>query len=90
MVSCCFNGVCRLNLLCLTTFCTQFFSLGPTEVGLVLELLDSRIPELSFTHSPNMNASEEDKNSKALHITRPSGSHGKPRGADQETADVRL
>ncbi|KAE8992300.1 hypothetical protein PR002_g20590 [Phytophthora rubi] len=35
-------------------------------------------PELSFTHSPNMNASEEDKNSKALHITRASGSDGNP------------
>ncbi|KAG6579986.1 whirly isoform 1 [Phytophthora cinnamomi] len=55
-----------------------FFSLSPTEVGLVLELLDSRIPELSFTHSPNMNASEEDKNSKSLHITRASGSDGNP------------
>lgn len=58
--------------------CLQFFSLSPTEVGLVLELLDSRIPELSFTHSPNMNASEEDKNSKTLHITRASGSDGNP------------
>ncbi|KAE9165497.1 hypothetical protein PF004_g29478 [Phytophthora fragariae] len=35
-------------------------------------------PELSFTHSPNMNASEEDKNSKALHVTRASGSDGNP------------
>ncbi|KAE9158780.1 hypothetical protein PF005_g32307 [Phytophthora fragariae] len=39
-VSCCFNGVCRLKRLCLTTFCTQFFSLSQTEVVLVLELLD--------------------------------------------------
>ncbi|KAE8953733.1 hypothetical protein PR001_g32768 [Phytophthora rubi] len=35
-------------------------------------------PELSFTHSPNMNASEEDKNSKALHVTRASDSDGNP------------
>ncbi|KAE8904886.1 hypothetical protein PF005_g11965 [Phytophthora fragariae] len=35
-------------------------------------------PELSFTHSPNMNASEEDKNSKALHVTRASDSGGNP------------
>ncbi|EEY60533.1 uncharacterized protein PITG_13252 [Phytophthora infestans T30-4] len=55
-----------------------FFSLSPSEVGLVLELLDSRIPELSLTHSPNMNASEEDKNTKSLHITRASGSDGNP------------
>ncbi|GMF44306.1 unnamed protein product [Phytophthora fragariaefolia] len=54
---------------------------GPSQlgaVGLVLELLDSRIPELSFTHSPNMNASEEDKNTKSLHITRAAGSDGNP------------
>ncbi|KAG3114429.1 hypothetical protein PI124_g6387 [Phytophthora idaei] len=55
-----------------------FFSLSPSEVGLVLELLDSRIPELSLTHSPNMNASEEDKNTKSLHIARTSGSDGNP------------
>ncbi|KUF83593.1 hypothetical protein AM587_10007204 [Phytophthora nicotianae] len=56
----------------------QFFSLSPSEVGLVLELLDSRIPELSLTHSPNMNASEGDKNTKSLHISRSSGSDGNP------------
>ncbi|KUF66370.1 hypothetical protein AM587_10010618 [Phytophthora nicotianae] len=55
-----------------------FFSLSPSEVGLVLELLDSRIPELSLTHSPNMNASEGDKNTKSLHISRSSGSDGNP------------
>ncbi|CAH0482014.1 unnamed protein product [Peronospora belbahrii] len=53
-----------------------FFSLSPSEVGLVLELLDSRIPELSLTHSPNMNAPEEDKNTKTLHIARTVGSDG--------------
>ncbi|CEG46779.1 whirly isoform 1 [Plasmopara halstedii] len=47
-------------------------------VGLVLEMLDSRIPELSFTHSPNMNSSEENKNSKSLYITRTSGPDGNP------------
>ncbi|KAG1700870.1 hypothetical protein DVH05_011756 [Phytophthora capsici] len=55
-----------------------FFSLSPSEVGLVLELLDSRIPELSLSHSPNMNASEEDKNTKSLQITRTTGSDGNP------------
>ncbi|OWZ00991.1 hypothetical protein PHMEG_00027706 [Phytophthora megakarya] len=55
-----------------------FFSLSPSEVGLVLELLDSRVPELSLTHSPNMNASEEDKNAKSLHIARALGTDGNP------------
>uniref|UniRef100_A0AAV1VEL5 Uncharacterized protein n=1 Tax=Peronospora matthiolae TaxID=2874970 RepID=A0AAV1VEL5_9STRA len=53
-----------------------FFSLSPSEVGLVLELLDSRIPELSLTHSPNMNAPEDEKNTKSLHIARMTGSDG--------------
>ncbi|RLN88310.1 hypothetical protein BBJ28_00009451 [Nothophytophthora sp. Chile5] len=55
-----------------------FFSLSPSEVGLVLELLDSRIPELSFTHSPNMNASGDDKNAKSLFISRETGPEGNP------------
>jgi hypothetical protein len=56
----------------------QFFSLSPSEVGLVLELLDARMPELSFTHSPNMNAAEEDKNTKSLHVSRAAGPDGNP------------
>lgn len=76
--SCC-HSVELLWLTVLTSWLLlQFFSLSPSEVGLVLELLDSRIPELSLTHSPNMNASEEDKNTKSLHITRASGSDGNP------------
>ncbi|RLN94049.1 hypothetical protein BBJ28_00026831 [Nothophytophthora sp. Chile5] len=55
-----------------------FFSLSPSEVGLVLELLDSRIPELSFTHSPNMNAAGDDKNAKSLFISRETGPEGNP------------
>ncbi|CAI5747015.1 unnamed protein product [Peronospora destructor] len=55
-----------------------FFSLSPSEVGLVLELLESRIPELSFTHSPNINAPEEDKNTKSLQIARTTSSDGNP------------
>ncbi|CAI5724216.1 unnamed protein product [Hyaloperonospora brassicae] len=53
-----------------------FFSLSPSEVGLVLELLDSRIPELSLTHSPNMNAPEDEKKTKSLHIARVAGVDG--------------
>ncbi|KAI9912529.1 hypothetical protein PsorP6_005834 [Peronosclerospora sorghi] len=55
-----------------------YFSLSPSEVGLVLELLDMRIPELSLKHSPHINASEEEKNTKSLHITRVVGSDGNP------------
>ncbi|KAF4325127.1 hypothetical protein BBO99_00000556 [Phytophthora kernoviae] len=55
-----------------------FFSLSPSEVGLVLEFLDARIPELSFRHSPNMNAPDEDKNTKSLYISRAPGADGNP------------
>ncbi|KAG7400611.1 hypothetical protein PHYBOEH_004878 [Phytophthora boehmeriae] len=55
-----------------------FFSLSPSEVGLVLELLDARIPELSLRHSPNMNSPDEDKNTKSLHISRALGADGNP------------
>ncbi|KAJ0408961.1 hypothetical protein P43SY_002840 [Pythium insidiosum] len=33
-----------------------FFSLSPTEVGLVLEVLDGKLGEVTINHSPNMNA----------------------------------
>ena len=39
----------------------------------MLELLDSRIPELSLTHSPNMSAPGDEKKTKSLHIARVAG-----------------
>ncbi|TDH70472.1 hypothetical protein CCR75_000359 [Bremia lactucae] len=67
---------CKVNHL--ADNCLQFFALNPSEVGYVLELLDSRIPELSLTHSPNMNSPEEDKNVKVLHMAHSSDSDGHP------------
>ncbi|TYZ67022.1 hypothetical protein PybrP1_011692 [[Pythium] brassicae (nom. inval.)] len=55
-----------------------FFSLSGSEVGLLLELLDARMSELSLTHSPNVNAGEEDKAKRVLSIARTSGADGLP------------
>lgn len=55
----------------------QFFSLSPSEVGLVLELLDAKVADLSLSHSANMNASDE-SNTKVLQVTRASDPDGNP------------
>ncbi|KAF1330406.1 Whirly isoform 1, partial [Globisporangium splendens] len=55
-----------------------FFSLSPSEIGLLLELLDARTSEISLAHSPNMNAGEDDKTKRVLHISRTSGADGMP------------
>jgi hypothetical protein len=55
-----------------------FFSLSPSEIGLLLELLDAKTAEISLAHSPNMNAGEDDKTKRVLHISRTSGVDGMP------------
>lgn len=58
----------------------QFFALSPAEIGLLLELLDARVGEISLTHSPNMNAAaEDDKGTKrVLSVSRTTGADGLP------------
>lgn len=55
---------------------TQFFSLSPSEVGLMLELLDARVSELSLSHSANMNT--DDPKKKVLQVTRAADPEGNP------------
>lgn len=64
----------------LTAIFPQFFSLSPSEIGLLLELLDARMAEISLTHSPNMNAAnEDDKGTKrVLSVSRTTGADGLP------------
>lgn len=64
----------------LTAISSQFFSLSPSEIGLLLELLDTRMAEISLTHSPNMNAAnEDDKGTKrVLSVSRTTGADGLP------------
>jgi hypothetical protein len=55
----------------------QFFSLSPSEIGLVLELLDAKVSELSISHSTNMNANDDPKK-KELHVSRVADQDGNP------------
>ncbi|DAZ95595.1 TPA: hypothetical protein N0F65_006081 [Lagenidium giganteum] len=54
----------------------SFFALSPSEVGLTLEVLDSKLPEVTMTHSPNMNADDQTK--KVLKIVNSQTSDGHP------------
>lgn len=56
----------------------QFFSLSPSEIGLVLELLDAKVSELSISHSANMNADDDQKKKKELHVSRVADQEGNP------------
>ncbi|TMW58608.1 hypothetical protein Poli38472_010167 [Pythium oligandrum] len=57
-----------------------FFSLSPTEVGLVLEVLDAKLAEVTLTHSPNMNSKDaaEKARRSLLDIKRVTGPDGHP------------
>lgn len=44
----------------------------------MLELLDSRMSEISLAHSPNMNAGDDDKAKRVLNVARTSGADGLP------------
>lgn len=63
---------------CVSLSFSQFFSLSPSEIGLLLELLDARMSELSLTHSPNMNAGDDDKAKRVLSVVRSAGADGLP------------
>lgn len=59
--------------------CVQFFSLSPSEIGLVLELLDSRMAKISFSHSANMNAGDDaPSTTRTLHVARSESNEGEP------------